>query len=244
MERSEIRVVGLDLPGLRRVAPASGLRLLGMFKKHYILAVVSFLLIPAVTVLGGMLFGFINPEIAARHSNYERNYRLLELAKNLTLLAALLVNIGLWLLTCSFLIKSKKRSSGWLFLALLGPFGLIVLTMLSDTAPTPGDLYQQFVGKMRVYLRVAYELCLFVVVWVVAFQAMVLKRDLMIMYQAAATGTTRAQIINEQNASSGMWAFSEGLEVLYLVVLFYLLWPICFRAAGQLPKLWAFSKKA
>ena len=159
-----------------------------MFKKHYALAIISFLLIPAVTVLGGMLFGFINPEIAAHHSNYERNYRLLDLAKNIALLAALLVNIGLWLLTCSFLIKSKKRSYGWLFLALLGPFGLIVLTMLSDTAPAPGDLYQQFVGKLIIYLRVPYELCLFVVVWVVAYQGMVLKRDLVITPRPVSPG--------------------------------------------------------
>jgi hypothetical protein len=30
-------------------------------------------------------------------------------------------------------------------------------------------------------------------------------------------------------ASSGMWAFGESLEVLFLVVLFYLLWPISFN---------------
>jgi hypothetical protein len=83
-----------------------------------------------------------------------------------------------------------------------------------------------------------------VVVWVGAYQAMVLKRELMIMYEAATTGTSRAQIINQQIASSGMWAFGESLEVLYLVVLFYLLWPICFNAVGHLPKFWAFSKKA
>ncbi|HMF47789.1 MAG TPA: hypothetical protein VK603_04055, partial [Candidatus Saccharimonadales bacterium] len=73
---------------------------------------------------------------------------------------------------------------------------------------------------------------------------MVLKRDLMIIYEAATTGTSTAQIIDQQNASSGMWAFREGLEVLFLVVLFYLLWPICFNAVGRLPRLWAFAKKA
>jgi VIT1/CCC1 family predicted Fe2+/Mn2+ transporter len=48
----------------------------------------------------------------------------------------------------------------------------------------------------------------------------------MIIYEAATTGTSTAQIIDQRNASSGMWAFSEGLEVLFLVILFYLLWPI------------------
>jgi hypothetical protein len=201
-------------------------------------------MIPAVTVLGGLLINSIDPEIAVRFPNYERNYRLLTLVKTLSMLAGLSVIMVLWLLTCFFLIKSKQRSYGWLPLAVLGPFGLIILTMLSDNAPAPGDLYQHFVGKLKIYLRVAYELIFFVVVWVGAYQTMVLKRDLMIMYEAATTGTSTAQIIDLQNASSGMWAFSEGLEVLFLVVLFYLLWPICFNVVGRLPRLKASAKKA
>ena len=214
-----------------------------MFKKNYVLAIVSFLLIPAVVVLAAMLFNSINPEIAAGHPNYERNYRLLNLAKNRVMLAAFLVSVALWFLTCLFLVKSKKQSYGWLLLAMLGPFGFIGLNMLGDNAPAPGDLYQQFVGKLKIYLRITYELCIFVVVWVAAYQTMVLKRDLMIMYEAATTGTSTAQIINQQNASSGMWAFSESLEVLYLVILFYLLWPICFNVVGNFPKLWTSFKR-
>jgi len=113
-----------------------------MFKRPYVLAIVSFLMIPAVTVLAGRLINSINPEIAARFPNYERNFQLLSLAKILSMLAVLLVIIGLWFLTCFFLIKSRKRSYRWLPLAMLGPFGLIILTMLSDNAPAPGDLYQ------------------------------------------------------------------------------------------------------
>jgi len=127
---------------------------------------------------------------------------------------------------------------------MLGPYGLIILTMLSDNAPATGDLYQQFVGKLKAYLRVAYELSFFVVVSVGAYQIMVLKRNLMIMYEAATTGVSAVQIIDLQNASSGMWAFSEGLEVMFLVVLCYLLWPICFNAVGSLPRRWAAAKKA
>jgi hypothetical protein len=104
---------------------------------------------------------------------------------------------------------------------MLGPFGLIILAMLSDNEPAAGDLYQQFVGKLKIYLRVAYELSFFVVVWVGAYQTMIVKRDLMIIYEAANTGTSTAQIINQQNTSSGMWAFGESLEVVFLVVLFY-----------------------
>jgi len=72
---------------------------------------------------------------------------------------------------------------------------------------------------------------------------MVLKRNLMMLYEAATTGTYTAQIINQQNASSGIWVFSESLEVLFLVVLFYLLWPIGFNVVGRLLRLWPSSKK-
>lgn len=82
------------------------------------------------------------------------------------------------------------------------------------------------------------------VVWVGAIQTMVLKRDLMIMYEAATTETSTAQIINQEKASSGMWAFGESLEVLFLVVLFYLLWSICFNVVGRLRILCDSLKKA
>ena len=215
-----------------------------MFKRDYGLAVVSFLLIPVVVVAGGMLINFINPEIAAGYPNYVRNFWLLNLAKKFFMLAVFLASMGLWFLTCFFLVKSKQQSYAWLVLAMLGPVGFIILTMLKDKAPALGDLHQQFVGKLKLYLRVAYVLCFFVLVWVVAYQGMVLKRDLMIMHQAAVTGMSTAQIIDQQNASSGMWAFSEGNEVLYLVVLFYLLRPICFNAIGHLPKSGASAKQA
>ncbi len=207
-----------------------------MVKKHYALAIVSFLLIPAITVLAGVVFSSINPEIAAGHPNYERNYRLLDLARTISFVAALLLNMGLWFLTCFFLLKSKRQSYGWLPLAVIGPCGFIVLTMLKDNVPVLGDVHYWFLRKLNIYLRIAYELCLFYFVWVVAYQSMVLKRDLMILYESATTGVSTALIINQQNASSGMWAFSEGLEVMYLVVLFYLLWPICFDRVARLLK--------
>src|SRR5262245_58340282 len=145
-----------------------------MFKRPYTLAVVFFLMIPAVFVPAMMLIILIDPEIALRTSNYERNFQLITLVKQLCMLAVSGVAMGLWFLSCFFLIKSKKRSYGWLPLAALGPFGLIILSMLSDNAPEPGDLYQQFVEKLKIYLRVPYELIFFVVAWVGAFQAMVL----------------------------------------------------------------------
>lgn len=210
-----------------------------MLKRHYVLAIVSFLLIPAISVSGLMLFSAIYPEAAAGHSNQGRNDWLLSF-----LVATLVVSMGLWFLTCFFLLKSKEQSCEWLPLALLGPFGFIALTMLGDKTPEHGDLYQNFVRKLNITLRVAYELCLFVLVWVGAYQTMVFKRDLVIMYQAAVTGTSTAQIVRQQNASSGMWAFGEGLEILYLVVLFYLLWPVCFNVVRRQFKFRAASERA
>ena len=55
-------------------------------------------MIPAVTVLAGMLINSINPVFAVRTANYERNFWLL----------TPVVTMGLWLLTCFFLIKSKN----------------------------------------------------------------------------------------------------------------------------------------
>jgi hypothetical protein len=207
-----------------------------MAKKYYVLAIALFLLIPVATVLGFAISNSINPEIAAGHPDYARNYHLLAQAKKLAFLATLLTNMGLWFLTCFFLIKSKGQPYWWLVLAVLGPFGLALLTMLSDRAPTPGDFHQRFVRNLNPYVRFGYELCMFLAVWFIAFQIIEWKRDLMIMYEAATTGVSRAQIIDTQNASGGMWAFGEGMEALYLLVLIYLLLPICFNVIGRLVK--------
>jgi hypothetical protein len=76
-------------------------------------------------------------------------------------------------------------------------------------------------------------MCTFLIIWLLAYQGMVLKRNLMIQYESVTTGVSTAQIIDRQNASSGMWAFAEGNEVMYMVVLFYLLWPIVFNIVGR-----------
>jgi hypothetical protein len=204
-----------------------------MIKKQSIVALVLFLLIPPVLGLGGMLFSLINPEIAAGHPNYARNWHLLNLLKNMCSLASAGVVAVLWLLVCLMVIRSKQRSLAWLFLAALGPLGLAVLAMLNDRAPAERDRYARFVRGLNGFARGAWELCTFVMIWVLAYEAMVLTRTLRIWIEAATTGTSVAQIVNIQNASSGMWAFAEGNEVMYLVVLFYLLWPMVFCIVGK-----------
>jgi hypothetical protein len=205
-----------------------------MIKKQSVAALVLSLLIPLVLALGGLLFSLINPEIAAGHPNYARNYHLLSLLKNMSFWASLACAAVLWLLVCLLVIRSRKRSSFWLFLAALGPFGFAILAMLNDKELAQPDIYTRFVQTMRWYVRVAYELCVFAVVCVFAYELMVLKRTLMVWFEAATTGVSTAQIINLQNASSGMWAFAEGNEVMFLAVLLYLLWPFAFRLIGNL----------
>jgi hypothetical protein len=205
----------------------------GVIKKQWALALVLLLLIPGVFALGAILSDLINPEIAAGYPNYARNYHLLSLLKNLCFLASVAVASVLWMLACLLVIRSKKRSYLWLLLAALGPLGFAALATLNDRAGVETNSYSQFVRKMNWFARAGYEFCSFVIIWELAWQAMVLKRTLMIWYESATTGVSTAQIIDIQNASSGMWAFGEGMEVMYLVVLLYLLRPIVFRIVAH-----------
>ncbi len=204
-----------------------------MVKKQWVVAVVLLLLIPLVLALGGALFSLINPEIAAGHPNYVRNFHLLNLLKKTVVWATAGAVFMLWLLVCLQVIRAKKRSPSWLFLAALGPFGLAVLAMLNDRATAETDRYARFVRNLNGFARAGYELCTFVVVWVVAYEAMVLKRTLMIRYEAATTGSSIAQVIDLHNASGGMWAFAEGMEVMFFVVLLYLLRPVVFNIVDR-----------
>jgi hypothetical protein len=211
-------------------------------KKQTVLALALLLLIPVVSVLGGFLLSLINPEIAAGHSDYVRNYQLLSLVKIMAALAATAVLGIMWLLACFLVIRSKERSWSWLFLAALGPFGFVVLTMLDDRAPAEGDRHARFVRNVNGFERVGYELCTFVVICVIAFEAMVLMRNLIIMIQSVFTGMSTAQIIDLQNASSGMWAFGEVMEVMYIVVLLYLIRPLIFNTVGRVAAIVASPK--
>jgi hypothetical protein len=202
-------------------------------KKPTVVALVLLLLIPVVLVLGGVLFSLIDPEIAAGHANYVRNFHLLSQLKVGVIWATAAVVILLWLLVCLQVIRSKKRSMAWLLLAALGPFGLAVLAMLGDRTTAETDPYSRFVRNLNVFVRAGYEAGTFVIAWVGAYEVMVLKRMLMIRYEAIATGSSVAQVMDRHNASGGMWAFSEGLEVMFLVVLLYLLRPIVFNVVNR-----------
>ena len=211
-------------------------------KKQTVVALVLLLLIPIVLMLGALLFSLINPESAAGHPNYVRSFHFLSLVKHMTFWAMGAVVAILWLLVCFLVIRSKERSSWWLFLATLGPFGFAILAMLRDRAPAETDRHERFVRSLNWFVRVGYQVCTFVVIWQLAYQAMVLKRNLMITHESATTGVSTAQIIDLQNASSGMWAFGEGMEVMYMVVLLYLIWPIVFNIVARVAAMMASPK--
>jgi hypothetical protein len=118
-----------------------------MIKKYYVLAIVSLILIPAVTMVGATIAILIDPEIAVHYANYERNFRILNQVKLGLLLTAFAVDIGLGF---GVLLPAQiqKATIGGSLLSVLGPFGLIALTILRDNDPLPGDLYQRFIRSM------------------------------------------------------------------------------------------------
>ena len=132
------------------------------------------------------------------------------------------------------MLKSRRRSLRWLSLAAAGPVGFSVIAALEDRAPVPGDLYQQVIRNLKTYWRVPLEIGVFVCVWFIAYELVVLERELMIHLESLTTGAPVSAIIAQQSASSGMWAGGEMMEQLYLVPLMYLLWPVLFNLAGQL----------
>jgi hypothetical protein len=107
------------------------------------------------------------------------------------------------------------------------------IAMLADRSPAPEDLYQQITRKLKLYWRILLEIAVFVTAWMLAYQCVVLKRELLIRFESFSTGTPVGTIVARQNASSGMYAFGEGLETIYLVPLLYLLWPIFFNLVGR-----------
>jgi hypothetical protein len=148
-------------------------------------------------------------------------------------MAASALALVLWLATCFFLLKSRERSVAWLLLAVAGPLWFMFIAMLPDRAPAPADLFQHIIPRLKLYWRIPLEIAAFVCIWTLAFLGMAVARETMIQLASFRTGTSVETIIAIQDASSGMYAFAEGLQVLYLVPLLYLLWPMVFNTAGH-----------
>ena len=204
-----------------------------MIKKDLLIALLLLLLIPLVMVGGGFVFSLINPEVAAGHPNYVRNWHLLNTLKTGIIRGMFLAVLGLYLLGSYLVVRSKKQSRLWLLLAALGPLGFAILCILNDRAPDQADRYSAFLRRMNRLVRAVYEIACFLLVSELAWQIMVLKRNLMIRYESVTTGVSTAQIIATQNASSGMWAFGEFLEIMFFMIILYLLRPILFNLAAR-----------
>jgi hypothetical protein len=207
-----------------------------MPKLRYVMALICYLAIPLVVIVGVGLSLLIDPEMARGHVDYARHYRWLDVARASGLIATAALALLLWVACCYLVLESRQRSRGWLALAAAGPLGFSVIGALEDRSPRPGDLYQRFIKSLKSSWRAALELAVFVSVWIVAYEAIVFKRDLMISVESFRTGTPTSTIIAQQSASSGMWAAGEGFEVMYLVTLIYLLWPIAFNLVAHVFK--------
>ena len=86
---------------------------------------------------------------------------------------------------------------------------------------------------MNRFVSFGYQAFVFVIIWLLASELMEFKRYLTIQYESARTGISVAQIMDIRDASGGMWAFSEGNEVIYFVILLYLIWPVVFNLLAR-----------
>ncbi len=212
-------------------------------RNDFVRTLAIYLSIPVVMIAGVGLAASINPEVGVRGLHYLWMFWLLTSLRHALFLGSELAVLGLWYLTCLSLVWAKGRSWAWSALAVAGPFGLIGLTMLGRRTVGAADHYDRWVGRMNGIVRAAYEIVLFAAICVAADQTVVLKRPFVIAWQSYLTGFSREEIIRQQEASSGMWAFGEGMEMLYLLVLLYLLWPICFNTIGGLHRFRAAAER-
>ncbi len=203
-------------------------------RRSYLAAVVCCLLIPVATIAGAAVSRLVDPEMAHGTANYTRNYLLLDWLQKGVLMGTAALSFVLWIACCYFVLRARQRSLAWIVLAAAGPFGLVVIASLKDRSPEPRDLYQRFLRSLAIGWRVLFELAVFVLVWVLAYEAVVLERNILIQIESITTGTPIATIIDRQNASSGMYAAGEGMEALFLVAMLYLLRPLLFNLAGGL----------
>lgn len=216
--------------------------LLRLLKCDAARAIAALVAIPVVMIGATALAFSINPEASLIGPFHVRNYWLLYELRRILLWSMPLTVAGLWFLTCVFVVRAKGRSYAWSALGLFGPFGLIALTMLGNKTLAGGGRYDGWVRRRYLPVRAAYQVVLFVVIGIAADQIIALKRPLVIWWQSYVTGYPVEEILRQQDASSGMWAFGELLETIFLVVLIYLLWPICFNAASWLRALRAGSR--
>jgi len=213
--------------------PLAGTR--NVIRKYYGLSVLALLLIPLAAMLAAGILDAINPELAAGHANYARNFALLEHLRNAVPLAAALLLGVLWLLACIWLLRSKSRRRAWLWLTLAGSLGFAALTALSDHSPlTLYDAYGRQLARLPKLLRVLYEVVRFVAFTLLAWQLVEWLDSGTALLEATRRGLPLAEVLAERDASSGMWAFGDAVRAAYVFVLLYALWPVGCNAVAWL----------
>ena len=79
---------------------------------------------------------------------------------------------------------------------------------MNDRAPAETDPYARFVRSLNGFVRVGYKLGTFVIVWVLADEAMVLKRTLTIRHEAA----THGNVDRADHGSAGRFGWNVGIR--------------------------------
>jgi hypothetical protein len=206
-----------------------------MIRKYYCRSILALLLIPVVVILTALIFEAIDPELARGHADYARNYALLDHARRVALLAGPVLAGVLWLLSGLWLLRAKSRRGVWLWLALLGAPGFAMLSALLDRSPpAPNDAYRLWLARLPPLLRVLYEVVRFAALGFVTMQLVEWWNDGTALLEATRRGVALAVVLAERDASSGMWAFGDGMRAAFLFVLIYALWPASYNAVAGL----------
>lgn len=204
--------------------------------KNLLLALAAYILAPVCVIAGVAAHTLLDPELARHTTNYVRTYNVIQVARTLLLGGCALTAALMGLASCWFALKARGRSWWpWILLATLGPFGLALLTAL---LPDQGDSFKTKLGWL---LRLALEAAFICLVSAACYAAIVSKRELMIVLESIMTGVSAEKIRDIQNQSSGMWAFGESLQGVYLLGLIYLARPIGLRLAFRLKSVYSRS---
>ena len=75
------------------------------------LALIGYLVIPMVIIVGARVFQLIDPEMARGWADYTRGYHSLEMARRGVLMAAWGLALVLWVLCCYLVLKARQRPS-------------------------------------------------------------------------------------------------------------------------------------
>jgi hypothetical protein len=196
-----------------------------VIRKYYSLSIGALLLIPVTSILGVRLFTLIDPELAAGHPDYVRHYAQLEHLRGGVWWFTLLTMGLLWLLCCAWVLRARARSLFWLWLALLGPLGFVGLFALSDRGVADAGAQPRMREGARLAWRMLFELCRFVLLWMLAMQLVEWFNSATAWAEAHRRSVSMAQVLAERDASSGMWAFGDSLRAGFVLILLYLLWP-------------------